>query len=167
LQIRPDNDYTVQYLARWDVDAGRSDLALARWEAFEPGLLQADGDLCHREYAYALLADGQQERARSFLLPCIEPPDQKQYRQIHYYVEQAITHALLGNRQETLDYLEKLVVDEGWRRIFDIEERREFDFLEGDPRFERLMAIMREDLELQLERVRELARKGQLEPVRH
>jgi serine/threonine-protein kinase len=165
LQIHPDNDYAVQYLARLDVDSGRADLALARWEAFSPGLLQAAGDLCHREYAYALLADGQQERARGFLLPCIEPPDQKEYRQIHYYVEQAITHALLGNRAETLHYLEKLVVDEGWRRIFDIEERREFDFLEGDPRFERLMVIMRNDLELQLERVRELARNGELDPV--
>ena len=61
--------------------------------------------------------------------------------------------------------LEKLVVDEGWRRIFDIEERREFDFLEGDPSFERLMAIMRSDLELQLERVREIARNGELDPV--
>jgi len=29
------------------------------------------------------------------------------------------------------------------------------------------MGIMRDDLELQLERVRELARNGKLDPVRH
>ena len=167
LQIHPDNAYAVQYLARWDVDAGRADLALARWEAFQPELLRADGNLCHRDYAYALWADGQEGRARRFLLPCIEQSEQKEYQQIHYFFELANTHALLGNRQETLDYLEKLVVEEGWRRMFDIEERHEFDFLKGDPRFERLMAIMRDDLQLQLERLRELARKGELDPIRH
>jgi hypothetical protein len=72
---------------------------------------------------------------------------------------------LLGNRQETLNILRTLVIDKGWRRLWWIREKREFDFLQDDPEFQRLTGIMREDLDGQLERLREMARSGELDPA--
>ena len=164
LELHPDNTIAVQFLARLDVDADRPDRALARWEEYEPRLSTDEGEFCHADYGYALIADGQTERARRFLLPCPHQREESEARAMTFYTEQMYIHALLGNREETLDFMEKLVLEEGWRRQQDILLRHEFDFLEDDPRFERLMAIMDEDIALQLERVREMAARGELDP---
>jgi hypothetical protein len=171
LRIWPDNHDILIYLSRWDIDDGRPDLALARWEKRDPGL----ADMVNREidqsnvwdavdYAHALKAAGEGERARNILLRC-RSVELRGMRDIHGYTLQARIHALLGNRQETLNILRTLVIDKGWRRLWWIREKREFDFLQDDPEFQRLTGIMREDLDGQLERLREMARSGELDPA--
>ena len=70
-----------------------------------------------------------------------------------------------GKQQSNRNIGNKLVVDEEWRRIHDLEQLREYDFLQGDPEFERLTALIREDRALQLQRLQIMRRNGELDPV--
>ena len=74
-------------------------------------------------------------------------------------------HALLQHREETLEVLQRLIVEEKILLRFDRLSLTALDFLQDDPEFQQLMKIIIDAQRSDLERVREMQRNGELESI--
>lgn len=143
----------------------------------KPYELLSDADEMWRviEYAGLLVRVGEEEKARLLLQRILERIDEEcrpggatgSFLCDWTYV----VHAYLRDKDKTLAELRRLIVEKQQRMYyrewycFDHSPYGELDFLKGDPEYERLMDIVRNDFASQLERVREMERNGEIPPT--
>jgi tetratricopeptide (TPR) repeat protein len=172
LELYPWNRNPLFFLGKQDIDAGRTQLALDRWQSAYPVLATGEDPLCDQSnhdwlvpYADILLQAGQTERARRLLKSCL-PAIEQMKNKVSPEASQSRILALLGRKEEALEALRREIID-GHRRIeasFRFGQP-EYDFLRNEPEFQRLMQIVSTDLARQLERVLEMERNGELAPA--
>lgn len=167
----PGNFYILTALGDRDIAAGQAERAIQRWQDAFPSLAnEADRvvDLSNIEEALAfagqLLQAGQKQQAHDLLRQCL-PVANGVRRESFQYWHLSRIYAMLGRKTETLDASRRLVIDgqRRWGRIFF--DRPEFDFLRDDLEFRELMQLIEDDIALQLERVREMERNGEMPPA--
>jgi tetratricopeptide (TPR) repeat protein len=143
----------------------------------KPYELLSDADEVWRviEYAGLLVRVGEEEKARPLLQRILERIDEECRpggATGSFLCDWAyVVHAYLRDKDKTLAELRRLIVDEQQRTYyrqwyrFDHSPYGELDFLKGDPEYERLMDIVKNDFATQLERVREMERNGEVPPT--
>ncbi len=74
--------------------------------------------------------------------------------------------ALQGEKQKALSALRK-AIDEGWRTLwwYFLKQDPSLKSLHDEPEFQTMVAEIEADMAAQLERVREMERNGELEPI--
>jgi tetratricopeptide (TPR) repeat protein len=171
LELYPRDSHALRELGTHDIDAGRTQIAMERWRQAHPELASGDDPVVElsniaaaMDYLTNLAQAGRSGQVQIFterLLPLVGQVRMRS-EQNDYLTR---IHAALGNRVQALDSMRKEIVD-GNRRwgLFSFDQS-EFDFMRDDPEFVRLMRIGKADLEEQLERVRQMERKGELAPA--
>jgi len=152
---------------------GRYAEARALYEKAYPDLLNEDNPKVvgrnwreATDLALVLSKTGEQERANRLLessfrhfqtMPRRSPPDEA--RELKIY-------ALLGEKQKALAALRQ-AIDEGWRVFWWYYLKRDpnLESLHDEPEFQAMIAEIEADMAAQLERVREMERRGELEPI--
>jgi Flp pilus assembly protein TadD len=160
--------------ARADTPAGRYAEARALYEKSHPGLLNegnptVDGSNWGAAIDLALVLSntGEQEQAdlllnRSFQLIQTLP----RLGRLGYWIADVRIYALRGDKQKALSALRQ-AIDEGWRvpwRYF-LEHDSALESLHDEPEYQEMVAEIEADMAAQLERVREMERNGELEPI--
>ncbi len=75
-------------------------------------------------------------------------------------------YALRGDKQRALSALRQ-AIDEGWRSLwwYSLKQSPILESLHDEPEFQAMVAEIEADMAAQLERVREMERNGELEPI--
>jgi len=75
-------------------------------------------------------------------------------------------YALQGDKQKALSALQR-AIDEGWRNFWWYSLRLDpsLESLHDEPEFQAMIAEIEIDMAAQLERVREMEKNGELEPI--
>jgi hypothetical protein len=75
-------------------------------------------------------------------------------------------YALQGDKQKALAALRQ-AIDEGWRAMwwYYLKHDPNLESLHDEPEFQAMVAEIEADMAAQLERVREMERNGELEPI--
>jgi hypothetical protein len=75
-------------------------------------------------------------------------------------------YALQGDKQKALSALRQ-AIDEGWRSLwwYPLKQDPILESLHEEPEFQAMVAEIEADMAAQLERVREMERNGELEPI--
>jgi len=75
-------------------------------------------------------------------------------------------YALQGEKQKALSALRQ-AIDEGWRSLwwYYLKQDPTLESLHDEPEFQAMVAEIEADMAEQLERVREMERNGELEPI--
>jgi TolB-like protein/tetratricopeptide (TPR) repeat protein len=169
--IWPYDEDVLSLLRDRELAAGRYREARALYEPLFPELLsERDPKVDLRNYRVALdLAlilsrTGERERAERLLERSVEPI-QKRPR-LGYYgsgIADVQLYALRGERQKALSALRQ-AIDEGWRREwwYWLQKKPDLEPLHDAPEFQAMLEEIRADMAAQLERVREMERRGEL-----
>jgi tetratricopeptide (TPR) repeat protein len=166
--------FPVQLIGNHEQRAGRYAEARALYEESRPELLSEDDPrVAFRNYGVAidlasvLSKTGEQERADLLLDRSL------QYIQIlprlsgaGYGIADVKIYALRGEKQKALSALRQ-AIDEGWRTHwwYFLKQDSSLESLHDDPEFQAMVAEIEADMAEQLERVREMERNGELEPI--
>jgi tetratricopeptide (TPR) repeat protein len=157
-----------------ELRAGRYSRARALYESSHPELLsEGTPKIDKRNYraainlALVLSKLGDQERAdlllnRSFQYIKAIPRLGFEGRGI----SDVQIYALQGNKQKALSVLRQ-AIDEGWRTLwwYFLKHDPNLESLHDEPEFQAMVAEIEADMAAQLERVREMERNGELEPI--
>jgi tetratricopeptide (TPR) repeat protein len=83
-----------------------------------------------------------------------------------YWIADVDIFALRGEKQKALSALRQ-AIDEGWRLVWWYFLKRDpiLESLHDEPEYQAMVAEIEADMAAQLERVREMERNGQLEPI--
>jgi tetratricopeptide (TPR) repeat protein len=195
MELDPQNHWGLYSLALQDIEAGRPEAALQRWEDAYPLMTRIPDHACDGSqrddhgggksnfdatmyYARTLARMGDMEASRRLALKCYA-----------FLKEQCADHFLwaaetspgnkiggfcwwrddillmLGQKDEALKALGREVID--GRRRYEISafDEPEYDLLRDEPEFQKLVSIIRSDLADQLHRVREMEHNGDLAPT--
>ena len=112
-------------------------------------------------FATNLMEAGEEEWARRLLRDCRSYLETAERRDESYMLDPWM-HSLLGRKEETLDALRYAIEERNVRDEGLLFEPWHFDFVRQEPEFQRLEEVVQADLAWQLERVREMERKGTL-----
>jgi TolB-like protein/Tfp pilus assembly protein PilF len=163
-----------QLIADHELKAGRYSEARALYEENDPELLGEDApNVDYRNYqeaidvALILSRTGEQERADLLLKRAFE---HVQNLPRPYPPRSAIAdvklYALQGDKKKALTALRQ-AIDEGWRVHWWYSLRLDpgLESLHDEPEFQAMISEIEADMSAQLERVREMERNGELEPI--
>lgn len=176
LELEPGNPWAARVLGFRDIEDGRPQEALERWQRAYPTLttreshLADDFNFCDALfYAQNLKAAGETEWAMSLTNGCLDELnrqiEESSIRQWEINDIEPELFATLGQKNETLDAMRRSIVD-GHHRITPIwYSLPMFDFVRDEPEFQELMGILQSDLAGQLERVRKMECNGELAPA--
>jgi tetratricopeptide (TPR) repeat protein len=83
-----------------------------------------------------------------------------------YWIADVQIYALQGEKQKALSALRQ-AIDEGWRAMwwYFLKHDPNLESLHDEPEFQAMVAEIEADMAAQLERVREMERNGELEPI--
>jgi hypothetical protein len=83
-----------------------------------------------------------------------------------YRIADVQVYALRGEKQKALSALRQ-AIDEGWRVDwwYQLKLKPDLELLHDEPEFQAMIAEIEADMAEQLERVREMERNGELEPI--
>jgi hypothetical protein len=83
-----------------------------------------------------------------------------------YFIADVRIYALQGEKQKALAALRQ-AIDEGWRSLwwYLLKQDPSLESLHDEPEFQAMVAEIEADMATQLERVREMERNGELEPI--
>ena len=75
-------------------------------------------------------------------------------------------YALQGDKQKALSALQR-AIDEGWRYFwwYSLKQDPNLESLHDEPEFQAMVEELEADMAVQLARVREMERNGELEPI--
>ena len=173
LTINPRFSYPLAHLRNHDLKAGRYAEARNRYEQSYPTLLnenepRIDGSNYRAAIglAFVLSNTDEQERADMLLdrsLTFIDTIPKLGLR--GYWIYDVQIYAQRGKKQEALAALRK-AIDQGWRTYwwYYLEHDPSLDSIRDEPEFQAMVAEIRADMAEQLERVREMEARGELEP---
>jgi tetratricopeptide (TPR) repeat protein len=166
--------YPVELLGDYELRAGRYFEALALYEKIYPELLNEDEPrVDNTNYQVAIdLASvfskiGEQDRADLLLnLSSQHIETLPRLGFDGYGVADVKIHALRGDKQKALSGLRQ-AIDEGWRSLwwYLLKHDPNLESLHDEPEFQAMVAEIEADMAVQLERVREMERNGELEPI--
>jgi len=171
LELAPKLSHALRELGARDIEAGRMQVALERWQQAFPVLTTSDDPVINlsnivvaTDYLTNLAQAGQSGRARLLAERSLPVVEQVETRSIQRDYTTRIS-AALGQKEQALEALQKEIVD-GNRRwgLFSFDQA-EFDFLRDEPEFQRLMDIASTDKAEQLKRIRAMERNGELPPA--
>jgi tetratricopeptide (TPR) repeat protein len=176
LELEPGNPWALRILGFRDIEAGRSEEALDRWQRAYPTItaresqLADDFDFCDALfYAQNLKEAGEIEWAMNLTNGCLDELNRQiEESSIRQWEVDDIAPeilATLGQKNETLEAMRRSIVD-GHHRMTPIwYSLPHFDFVRDEPEFQELMDILHADLAEQLKRVREMECNGELAPA--
>jgi TolB-like protein/DNA-binding winged helix-turn-helix (wHTH) protein/Tfp pilus assembly protein PilF len=154
--------------------AGRYREARAAFEKIAPELLNEDSPkIGNRNYraaidlALTLSKLGEHERADRLLESSLQYIQQiPRLGFSGYDVADVQIYALQGEKQKALSALQR-AINEGWRRYwrYYLKQDPTLESLHDEPEFQAMVAEIEADMAAQLERVREMERNGELEPI--
>jgi tetratricopeptide (TPR) repeat protein len=83
-----------------------------------------------------------------------------------YGISDVEIYALKGEKQKALSALRQ-AIDEGWRADwwYELQHKPDLESLHDEPEFQAMVAEIEADMAVQLERVREMERNGEFEPI--
>jgi TolB-like protein/Tfp pilus assembly protein PilF len=154
--------------------AGQFSEARALYEEARPELFHEDAPQVNFQnwpaainLAPVLIKTGEQKRADLLL--------EKSWREIQTMPRRGINgygladveiYALRGEKQKALSALRQ-AIDEGWRTLwwYSLKQDPSLESLHGEPDFQAMVAEIEADMAVQLARVREMERNGELEPI--
>jgi tetratricopeptide (TPR) repeat protein len=172
--IWPLHGNVLPLLRDHEVRAGRYAEARALYVKHFPELLyESDPKIGRRNYraavdlALILSRTGEQERANLLLdrsLQQIQGMPRRGSR--GYGFADVQIYALRGEKQKALSALRR-AIDEGWREEwwYQLKLKPDLEPLHNEPEFQAIVAEIEADMAEQLERVREMERNGELEPI--
>ena len=174
LDAYPTNWGAHKLLRNVDVRAGRYEVARSRYarafrELVEPEIPQVDSDnyMPAVDFALVLIALGEQSRADDILSQSLEViASMPRMGTSGYWTTDVQIYALQNRPEQALNALQE-AFDEGWRLLtwFYLDFDPNLDSLRDHPRFNKLQADFRIDLEDQAQRVRALKESGELVPI--
>jgi tetratricopeptide (TPR) repeat protein len=154
-----------------EVRAGRHAEARALYEEFFPTLLdERDPEVDFRNYraaidlALILSRTGEQERADLLLDHGLQQIQRRpRLGEYGYGIADVQSYALRGEKRKALSALRR-AIDEGWRRDwwYWLQHKPDLESLHAEPEFQAMLEEIRADMAAQLERVREMERRGEL-----
>jgi tetratricopeptide (TPR) repeat protein len=155
--------------------AGRYSDARALYEKLFPDLLNEEApevdDIKRCEFALDLAlilsGTGEGERADWLLDRCLNHIETiPRLGWDGYWILDVQIYALRGEKRKALAALRQ-AIDEGWRAMWWYYLQREpnLESLHSEPEFQAMVAEIEADMAAQLERVREMERNGELEPI--
>jgi TolB-like protein/Tfp pilus assembly protein PilF len=157
-----------------EMRAGRYLEARAAFEKIAPELLNEDspkiGNGNYRAAIdLALISSemGEQERADWLLESSLQYIQRiPRLGESGYGIADVQVYALQGDKQKALSALQQ-AIDEGWREFwwFYLKYDPILESLHDEPEFQAMVAEIEADMAAQLERVREMERNGELEPI--
>jgi TolB-like protein len=173
----PNNWPAAWILRNHAIRAGRYADALALYEKISPELLHEDSPQVDNTGAYldainlALVLSGAGDRERADLLLNRSLEYIRTVPRLGldgYWIADVQIYALQGKRQEALAALRQ-AIDAGWRPLwwYYLERDPNLESLHGDSGFQSMVDEVRADMAAQLERVREMRRRGELAPIPH
>ena len=143
--------------------------AMATYERFSPELLRDDPFVFYNNHGRAISlavlhqAKGDEQAAGILLAKTLQALDTVE--SVYVPPARVAIYAIQGDVDRALGQLRKLV-DAGWRGgWWRLEREPIYEPLWGEPEFQALMDKIRADMATQLERVREMERNGELEPI--
>jgi TolB-like protein/Tfp pilus assembly protein PilF len=169
--IWPFDEDVLSLLRDQELAAGRYREARALYEPLFPELLsERDPEVDLRNYraaldlALILFRTGERERAERLLERSVESI-QKRPR-LGFFgsgIADVQLYALRGERQKALSALRQ-AIDAGWRRDwwYWLQKKPDLEPLHDEPEFQAMLEEVRADMAAQLERVREMERRGEL-----
>jgi tetratricopeptide (TPR) repeat protein len=169
------NPLRVPFLLRdHALRAGRYAEARALYEESHPGLLNegdptVDGSnwFAAIDLALVLSKAGEQERADLLLNRSLgQIQTLPRLGEGGYRISDVRIYALQGDKQRALSALRQ-AVNEGWRNLWWYYLKRDpiLESLHDEPEYQAMVAEIEADMAAQLERVREMERNGELEPI--
>ena len=170
----PEMGLALAMLRNHELRDGRPAEARALYEQFWPELLSDDDPVIDRDsyrsaidLALVLIRTGERERADLLLdrsLEYIQTIPRLGYR--GYGIDDVQIFALRGDKQKALSAL-RHAIDENWRVMWWYSLKRDpnLESLHDEPEFQAMVAEIEADMAAQLERVREMERNGELEPI--
>jgi TolB-like protein/tetratricopeptide (TPR) repeat protein len=157
-----------------EMRAGRYLEARAAFEKIAPELLNEDSPkIGSKNYRaaidLALISSemGEQERADWLLESSLQYIQRiPRLGESGYGIADVQVYALQGDKQKALSALQQ-AIDEGWREFwwFYLKYDPILESLHDEPEFQAMVAEIEADMAAQLERVREMERNGELEPI--
>ncbi len=166
--------FPVQLIGNHELRAGRYSESRALYEKSRPELLSEDAPRVDNwnyrvaiDLASVLSNTGEQERSDLLLNRSF------QYIQTlprlgwnGYGIADVKIHALRGDRQKALSALRQ-AIDEGWRSLwwYSLKQNPILESLHDEPEYQVMVAEIEADMAVQLARVREMERNGELEPI--
>ncbi len=165
-------EFTVPMLLRDDlVRAGRYVEARALFEEWFPELLSereptvdARNYLAAIDLALILSSTGEGERAHLLLDRSLQQIQRRpRLGRRGYWIADVQLYALQGEKRKALSALRR-AIDEGWRAQwwYLLHHKPDLEPLHGDPEYQAMVEEIRADMAAQLERVREMERRGEL-----
>jgi tetratricopeptide (TPR) repeat protein len=164
-------DDVLSLLRDRELEAGRYAEARALYEPLFPELLsERDPEVDLRNYraaldlALVLSRTGERERAERLLERSAEPIRRRpRLGEYGSGIADVQLHALRGEKQKALSALRR-AIDEGWRRDwwYWLQKKPDLEPLHDEPEFQAMREKLRADVAAQLERVREMERRGEL-----
>ena len=145
-----------------EIDNGQAAVARARYESFDPEFVGDKIPVIHSnnvgaavDYAYLLLAAGEDEELRRILLPTLDYLSGATRLGIRGMgIDEVRVLAMLGERDRALETLAQIVA-EGWRLRWRVDiELPSLDSIRDDPRFQVQRKILEADMATQLETYR-------------
>jgi len=174
LRVWPNNLMSLVLLRDADYQAGRSDVALQRFRAAQPDLVDGKDPEVNAtnwewaiEVANILAKVGKGERADNLLnqaILAIGSRPRLGYR--GFGISDVEIYALLGDKEKALTTF-ATAVEEGWRFNWRIstDANNNMASLHGDPRYQAIVADIQSQMDKQLARVREWEANGELASI--
>lgn len=174
LEVDPQFSLALRALGTYDIEAGRAEHALQRWQRAYPVLTTGKGLVIDiNNYGKAmiftqfLLEMGESERAQLFkdgLLAFISNW-QSPYRESMQLDNDPEIYATLGHKEETLKALRRSIIDNRFLATSMWYDLPVYDFVREEPEFKAIMDTLQAELAEQLKRVRAMECNGELAPA--
>lgn len=171
LEEDPQFTLALRALGTYDIEAGRAEHALQRWQRAFPVLttgkdLVIDIDNYGKAMVFTqfLLETGESERAQPFQdgLLAFLSYRQSPYRESMQLDDDPEIYATLGRKEETLKALRRSIIDNSFLATSMWYDLPVYDFVREEPEFKAIMDTLQAELAEQLKRVREMECNGEL-----
>jgi len=171
LAIFSDDEFTLMILGLNDLDFGRAEIAIARYEDAVPALADAQDPVVDVsnygraiDLAYLLQSTGETERADLLLARALAVTETMPRLGANGYgIRDVVIYAMQGQKKRAFAALRQ-AVDEGSGLLLSSFSRK-LESLHGEPEYQAIIAENDARLAAQRERVREMEANGELAPM--